>query len=358
MRYRTGPSLVFASDKVIFDALNHSQVPIDLIRQLLFDRGIIVSHKTEKIELAYHFSRLTADYFDNQSIGSKLGRVTKKERVTYTEVKAPLTIEHIKQGASPVLKKLEDKGNSVNLTVDGDGVKIFIQYDHIDYTESEFRQVQPRDAVIEFIPDDQGNYIVRNTHNNYIDTATQSIFAGVEAATGKKLPLSQIGLEGFAEAKVRNRFFEELIEDIEGFNFDGLTDAYCYKPRSSNGIGVPLGERDADTEKQPYVVRVTLKGNEVNKTFMAGDLYKAGYYLVKVVWRMKEKLKDSELIEFEAQFGEPNSCTGFSYQARCAIVCEDGVATDQKRVIHKAEQDQYFRLIEAAARRAIAKLEA
>lgn len=358
MKTRTGPSLIFASDKVIFDALNHSQVPIDLIRQLLFDRGILVSHKTDKLGVASHFSRLTADYLDNQSIGNKLGRVTKKERVTYTEIKEPLSTDQIKQGAASVIKKLEDKGNVVTLSVDGSSVYIFVQYDHIDYTESEFRQVQPRDALIEFIPDPHGHYIVRNTHNNFIDTATESIFAGIESIIGKALPLTHIGLEGFADPKVRTRFFEDLVEDIEGHKLDGLTDAYCYRPRTTQVGGLDSDERQADTDKQPYVVRVTLKGNDVNKTFMADDLYKAGYYLVKVVWRVKAKNKDSELIEIEAQFGDPASCTGFSYQARCAIICEDGIATDQKRVLHKNEQDNFLRLIEAAARRAMAKAEA
>lgn len=357
MTRQFGPSLVFASDKVIFDALNHSQVPIDLIRHLLFDRGILVSHKTEKVDLAADFSRLTADYFNHKSIAIRLGKVSKKERVTYTEIKDQLTLDQIKAGAVTVIQQLKDKGNAVDMNVENGVVQIRVAYDHIDYTESEFRQVQPRDALIEFIPDDQGNYVVRNTHNNFIDTATKSIFGGIESVIGKTLLLKQISLEGIADPKIRTQFFEELIEDIEGYNIDSLTDAYCYRPKGALGGVGNDDQRSADIEKQPYVVRVTLKGNEVNKTFMANDLYKAGYYLVKVVWRMKHKKKDFELIEFEAQFGEPNSCTEFSYQARCALICEDGVVTDQKRPIYPEEQDTYFRLIEAAARRTLAKLE-
>lgn len=41
MRKKVGPSLYFASDKVIFDSLTHRQVKTDLIRDLLFERGII-----------------------------------------------------------------------------------------------------------------------------------------------------------------------------------------------------------------------------------------------------------------------------------------------------------------------------
>lgn len=357
MTHRFGPSLIFASDKVIFDALNHSQVPIDLIRHLLFDRGILVSHRTEKFDLAEGFSRLTADYFDHKSIAQKLGKVSKKERVTYTEIKDQLTLDEIKAGTATVIQQLKDQGNVVDMVVADGTVQIRVQYEHIDYTESEFRQVQPRDAVIEFIPDDQGNYIVRNTHNKYIDNAATTMFGGIEAVTGKKLQLKHISLEGFADPKIRTNFFEQLIDDIEGYRLDSVTDAYCYRPKGEAGIASNGDDRTRDIEKQPYVVRVTLKGNDVTKTFMADNLYKADYYLVKVVWRMKATNRDSELIEIEAQFGEPNSCTEFSYQARCAIVCEDGFATDQKRTIYPGEHDRYFRLIEASARRALATLE-
>ncbi len=356
MTSRFFPPSLFASDKVIYDALNHSQVPIDLIRQLLFDRGILVSHKTVKFDLAADFSRLTADYFDHKSIAQKLGKVSKKERVTYAEIEEPLTLEQIKDGAFPVIKQLRERGNVVDTVVDKGALQIRIQYEHIDYTESEFRQVQPRDALIEFIPDENGNFVIRNTHNNYVDTATKAIIGGIETVLGKTLLMKQISLEGLADPKLRNKFFEHLIDDIEGYQFDVLTDAYCYRPKGRGSLGDDL-ERPADTEKIPYVIRVTLKGYDVNKTFMADDLYKAGYYLVKVVWRMKDQKRDAELIEIEAQFGEPNSCTEFSYQARCAIVCENGVATDQKRPIYSEEQDKYFRLIEGAARRALAKLE-
>ncbi len=359
MTRRFGPSLVFASDKVIFDALNHSQVPVDLIRRLLFDRGILVSHKTEKADLAEDFSRLTADYFDHKSIAQKLGKVSKKERVTYTEVKEKLTIDQIKAGTASVIQQLRDMGNVVDLVTEGGTVQIRVQYEHIDYTESEFRQVQPRDAVIEFIPDEDNNYIVRNTHNNYIDNAAQSMFGGIEAVIGKRLSLRQISLEGFTDPKERTSFFEALIDDIEGYRLETVTDAYCYKPKRTGMIGGDDGEeRAADTERQPYVVRVTLKGSDVNKTFMADNLYKEGYYLVKVVWQMKAKNRDYEVIELEAQFGEPSTCTEFSYQARCGITCRDGVVTDEKRAILSGEQDTYFRLIEAAARRALATLEA
>jgi hypothetical protein len=59
----------------------------------------------------------------------------------------------------------------------------------------------------------------------------------------------------------------------------------------------------------------------------------------------------------EAQFGEPDSCTEFSYQARTALIFEDGKITDKKRTPKSDEQDNLLRLIEAAAKIALTTLE-
>jgi len=66
---------------------------------------------------------------------------------------------------------------------------------------------------------------------------------------------------------------------------------------------------------------------------------------------------DSDVFELEAQFGEPETCSDFSYQARAALIFEDGKLTDKKRTPKADEQDNLFRLIEAAAKVAISALE-
>lgn len=66
---------------------------------------------------------------------------------------------------------------------------------------------------------------------------------------------------------------------------------------------------------------------------------------------------DADLFELEAQFGEPDSCTEFSYQARNVLIFEDGKVTDKKRTPKLEEQDNLFRLIEAAAKISLSTLE-
>lgn len=135
-----------------------------------------------------------------------------------------------------------------------------------------------------------------------------------------------------------------------------MTEAFCYKPRIKPSVDDE--EKEKELEDQPNVVRVTLKGTGVTKSFVIDELYEKGYYIVKVVWRVKPLSSlDADVFELEAQFGEPDSCTEFSYQAKSVLIFEDGKITDKKRAPKSDEQDNLFRLIEAAAKVALANLE-
>lgn len=357
MKARFGPSLYFATDKVIFDAINHSQVNTELIRELLFERGIITSPKTTKYELAQYFSRLTADYFNHLNIANKLGKVAKRERITYADISETLTKEEILEGLKSVKAALEAQGNRVTLEVSGDRLLARLEYEHIDYTEVEFRQVQPRDSIIEFLRDDTKKYVARSTQNAFTDIAIDQVFSAINS--GREIPVKQnrISLEGYADPKIRTKFFQTLIQSIANHAFVTVTEAYCYMPRVKPSLGDDEGEKQ-NLEDQPNVVRVTLKGTGVTKSFVIDELYEKGYYIVKVVWRVKPKSSmDADLFELEAQFGEPDSCTEFSYQARNVLIFEDGKVTDKKRTPKLEEQDNIFRLIEAAAKISLSMLE-
>src|ERR1700722_4374569 len=81
-----GPSLYFASDKNIFDALNQHKVDSRTVIKLFDDRNIIVSKKTPRETLALYFARLSHDFEDNQLIAARLGVAPRRERITSVKV--------------------------------------------------------------------------------------------------------------------------------------------------------------------------------------------------------------------------------------------------------------------------------
>jgi len=352
MRSRFGPSLYFANDKVIFDSLNQHSVTTDLIRELLNERGILVSSNTSKEKLAQYFSRLTADFFDHKSIASKLGKVAKRERITYSELKGKINQSDIINSLNELKVELQEKDSTIQIDVVDDRVIALITYQHIDYTKTDLRQVEPRDAIIEFTRDGSSGYIIRSTQNIDIDPLVEQVVSKLEISAPEKLNRVRVSLEAFTDPKIRTAFFENLIESIKGYTFIDLTEAYCFKPKAKRFIVDEDEESDlsTDVEKSPHVERVTLRGDRVNKSFLINDLYKEKYYIVKVVWHIRLKSKiDSDIYELEAQFGRPDLCTGFSYQIKSVLMCDDGKISGKKRSPKKEEMDIIYRLIEGAA---------
>jgi hypothetical protein len=358
MRHRFGPSLYFANDKVIFDSLNQHAVNIDLVRELLNERGIIVSADTTKEELAQYFSRLTADYFDHQSIAIKLGRVAKRERITASELTGNISNADVIDALNALKVKLEESGDQVTLTVADGKISALISYEHIDYTKIDLRQVEPRDAIIEFTREPSGSYVVRSTQNPEIDPIVESVVATLHQKVDGQLERSRINMESIAAPDLRTKFFEALIKGIEGYKFETVTEAYCFKPRLSE-IGAESDEEDqsGDLEQLPYVEKVSLRGEGVNRSFVIKELYEKGYYTVKVVWRVRLATRiDSDIYELEAQFSRPEHCTGFSYRTKSVIMVDEGKVTGKRRSPKKDEEDNLFRLIEQAAKRALSSL--
>jgi len=352
MKHRFGPSLYFASDKVIFDSLNQHQVSTEQIRKLLNDRGIIVSADTSKDELAKYASRLTTDYFDHQMIAHELGRVAKRERITYSEIKQAVNREQIIAALTVLEQKLEEQGCNADVQETPGRILARIDYELIDYTKTEFRQVQPCDAIIEFAFDaGVGNFVVRSTQNNFTDGAVDVVFAELARAIGAPVDRVRIGLQDRVDHRLRTQFFEKLMRGIHGHDFLTVTDAYCFKPKTRAAIESDDSERDL--EDQPYVERVSLRGQGVNRSIVFDDLSNDSYFIVKVVWRVRPTGQiDHDIYELEAQFSSPATCTDFSYQAKSVIAVENGRVTERKRTPLREEQDSLNRGIEDAAKEA------
>jgi hypothetical protein len=357
MKRRFGPSLYFANDKVIFDSLNQYQVGADLVRELLSERGILVSADTPKDELAKYFSRLTADYYDHNAIAVKLGRVAKRERITSSELTGKFGNREILTALQITKEKLEEFGNKVTLAVEGGRISALIEYEHIDYTKSDLRQVEPRDAIIEFTQGNSGSYVLRSTQNKDIDPVVDEVVALLQKDAGNELTRSRVNMESIANPKIRTQFFEGLIKAIDGYTFITMTEAYCFKPKESSLGGEFDPDEGEELEKSPYVERVSLRGEGVNRSFVIDDLFNKGYYIVKIVWRAKAKSQiDSDIFELEAQFSHPDTCTGFSYRTKSVILCDDGIVTTKRRSPKKDEQDLLFRLIEDGAKKTLIEL--
>ncbi len=348
-----GPSLYYATDKNVFDALNQHKVDMPTVIKLFQRRNIIVSKKTPREDLANYFARLGHDYFDHKDISSRLGITPRRERITSMDVIGENAVDALQVAVDKLKQELESTGDVVQVTRDGSTLTMNVQYSTIDYKLSEFAQVQVRDGIVEFEKTDDG-YIVRNTHNDYLNNVRDSLIGKIEKGMSEPIKKKAVSLFDITESKLRSKFFHELVNNLPGYMRKDVTDVFVYKAK-------PEIEDDEDDETDPdtHVERVALRGNGVTRSQILNALLDDNlYYITKIGWTTQEKSGVGNVYDIEAVFSDPKDCTGFSFILSGVYPFEEGSVSSRRRVPNKQEIDAISRVVEAKARTLVVELKA
>lgn len=351
-----GPSLYYASDKNVFDALNQHKVDTRTVIKLFQRRNIIVSKKTSREDLAKYFSTLTHDYYDHKEISARLGIVSRRERTTYMDVSGIDDTDDLQGAIEQLKKEMEASGDTVQVTRDGDNISMRVQFSEIDYKRSEFSQVQVRDGVIDFVKAKTG-FTVRNTQNDYINGVRETLLAKVESSGTTPLTKVVVTLFDIPSSKLRSKFFHDLASSLPGFARLDVTDVYVYKAKPESD---PDREQEREEETaETHVERVFLRGNGVSRSeILNGLLDEEDYYIIKMGWTVKEAMGAGHVYDLEAGFSDLKDCTGFSFILSGVFPLEDGKISTRKRSPHKHESDALSRVIESRARDLMEELRA
>ncbi|WP_091471573.1 hypothetical protein [Methylophilus rhizosphaerae] len=351
-----GASLYYATDKNVFDALNQHKVDLQTIFKLFQRRNIIVSKKTPRDELANYFARLGHDYFDHKDISSRLGITPRRERITSMDIIGQNDIESVKAACSKLQHELEAAGDVVQVTRDGNIFTMNVQYSTIDYKLSEFAQVQVRDGIIEFEKTADG-YIVRNTHNDYLNNVRDSILGNLDKDTTQPLERKAVSLFDITSPKLRSKFFHDLVSSLPGFTRKDVTDVFVYKAMPELEEGDESEDETTDSDTDNHVERVALRGFGVTRSEILNRLLDNNlYYITKIGWTTQENTGVGNVYDIEAVFSDPKDCTGFSFILSGVYPFEDGALSTRRRGPTKQEIDSISRVVEAKARALVIEL--
>lgn len=351
-----GPSLYYASDKNVFDALNQHKVDSKTIMELFERRNIIVSKKTSRENLAAYFARQIHDYQDHKDIAARLGIAPRRERITSMEVNGKVDKNHLQGAVDQLKEELEKSGEVVQVTRDGNKVSIMVQYSTIDYRVNEFAQRQERDGTIELIKTKDG-YTVRNTHNEYLDNVTELLISKLEKESDTKLAKVTISLFDVPPARLRSKFFHELAFKLPGYQQSDVTAVYVYKAKPET---ITSDDDDEDVEAvdgETHVERVHLRGQGVTRSEILNELLdKDDYYITKIAWGAREIAGAGHDYDIEASFTNPKECTGFSFILNGVYPHEDGKLSSRRRPPLKHEIDEISLVVENKARELMTQL--
>lgn len=352
---KSGPSLYYASDKNIFDALNQSKIDQDTLQGMFRRRNIVCSKQTTRHDLAMFFSRLTHDSVDHQDLSRRLGVNRRQERITALDLKGSISDEGIIRAVDFVRQSVLSEGDILQ-PVRADGSLVLnLRYTEIDYRKSEFGQVQHREGYIEIIRN-ADELVIRSTQSGYVEVVRSKLVLAMERDAGIKFERSEVSLFYQGNHGVRSKFFYDLMMGLPGYSHKDVTDVFVYKarPDGAGGGGGTLIDDDGET----YVERVLLRGSGISRSELLRDLtQEKAYYIVKVGWLATEIFGSGFGYDIEAMFADPVGCTGFSYILHGVHELDDsGRLLKARRGATTSEMDSVARAIETRARELVRSL--
>lgn len=351
-----GPSLYYATDKNIFDALNQYKVDTATVMNLFQRRNIIVGKKTPREDLAKYFAKLIHDYYDHKDIAARLGIAPRRERITSMDVVGIDETEKLQVAVEQLKQELEVAGDVVQVSREGDNWAIHIQYSTVDYKLSEFSQVQVRDGTIQFVKSPDG-YVVRSTQNKYLNDVRETLLGKIEKFAESPLTRVVVSLFDVPSPKLRSKFFHELVSSLPGYTRRDVTDVYVYKTKPETDDDDDESDDSASSDPDTHVERVFLRGNGVTRSELLNELLdEDDYYITKIGWTATEIMGTGNTFDIEAVFADPKDCTDFSFILSGVYDVEKGKTSARRRAPSKGEINVISRVIEAKSRELVTKL--
>lgn len=375
-------SLYFASDKAIYDALTQRSLTSAELRKVFLSRGIVISNESDKKFLASRFSALFHDYYDYRNLSLLVGGRDSREKTTNVVVTTAVTKDQLTDALTSVKEWLvDDQHEQAEVAIHGDQLKLTVKYQQLDLSQAEFRQVIEKTA--EVILEKQGSgWKITGPMNDKFKDITNQLYSQIEIATDQDVATRTISLEAIPDAGIRTNFLRSLIRNLKDMEVVDVVDVSTFNPKDRDDDDLDLSddalviedsievEDESDSEEggegdpesvlarpQPEtrvhkIIRIdkaSLKGKGVLESKQLLELEGHGFYLWKIRWKAREKLFGSEVVLFEAQFGNQAKYCDFSYIVKGVYNYNNGkYAKNLVRAEPVFEQKLKVRLEEAA----------
>ncbi|MCF2829600.1 MULTISPECIES: hypothetical protein [unclassified Pseudoalteromonas] len=319
MSKTAGPSIYIPTDKNIYDALKHKKVTQCELVSFLRKRGVLVSNNAPKQQLIEKICSLTMGYEDFKWIGKLLENPNKKDKTTHSKLKGDVELPQIKIACDAVKAQVTSgSDDSVKVTKLGNTTTLKVTYVDHDFTKTELRQRTVKTCEIQIEQGADGvvmKYPSTKKAKEITGQLKKALAEQVNKDTGTELEELVISLEALTDAEVRSGFFDYLIRNVPGFNFDTVTNVDVYHLEQDK-LDELNDDGDSEARLASYINKAALAGAGVLESSEFKQLHKKGFYIYRIIWTAIDTAFEGAKVEFEAQFGNPKICKDFMYTVR------------------------------------------
>jgi len=357
MLKNVGPSIYIPTDKNIFDALQHKKVTQSELVTFLRKRGALVSKSIEKQKLVEKISALTLSYSDFQWLCRLLENPNRKDKTTHSTLRGNIGSQQIKAACETIKNNiLAGDNESAIISKTNNTTAIKLTYVDQDFTKTELRQRTVKTCEIKLEESSDG-IIMKHPSTKKAKEISQrlkTVLSSYAQQKGEELQELSISLETIASASLRSKFFDELIRNIEGLEFDTVTsvDVYHFESEKLSDFD---DDDTSDSRLAAYINKAALAGAGVLESSEFNELHDRGFYIYKIVWTSIDPAADGPKVEFETQFGNPSSCTDFMYTVRGIYPFNERTSKYNvtRRAAIPAENDKYNSKLRGASEKAL-----
>ena len=356
MLNNSGPSIFIPSDKNIFDALQHKKIRHAEALKFLRNRGILVSSKLDKNELSKIISQLAFDYHDYLNLTKLLENPNRKEKTTQTIIKTSTNNDELVKACQNIHKQ-ESGDESYKVIKKENSTVLVVTYTDIDFTKTELRQRSIKKCEIE-LQSNNDEITVRMPATKKGREIADKIKTSLSEIVGAELEEEVISLENFILPEARSLFFDELIKSISDYKLEDVSSVDVYHEIDSLDDNLDDDDEEISSSYAGFIRKAALAGGGVLESAEFNQLHSSGFFICKIVWTVVDMIPGGDIIELEAQFGKPSSCTDFKYLVRGVKNYNDRTKTHNitKRPPSRVETNAFNNRLEQAAKFAFKKI--
>lgn len=372
---------IFATDSDIYTALQSNKVKLseNSIRQIAFNRGVLLSSTIDRDTLIEKVSELPFSYSHVVSIQDKLATNTNHEIYSILRIYEGFDVNGLYDVVENVKKERKERFKEENIVHNG-GIGTYtieVTYTEYDFRRGKFQQKKLNGGKISFIK--SKNFTsVRFTQTKKIKSILDDILNYYKAKVLNSINIQHIDLAHVSEQKMRNMFAKHLYDfdnrlSVDGFNYFGLEKVRLsriktiFDEESDGFMDIPadLGsETDNDEEDDSSQGMISkseeTKKDEHNRVFKLNnasydghslvdakqieELCDEGFYRSFIRWKSRVTLlSNSPIVTFEIGFEDKHFCRDIKIRILHKQLSYSG---DDKEKIEPHEFDLIIKALE------------
>lgn len=314
----------YINDKEVHDALESTKQKItnQALLELLKSRGVIMSSRTERIDLVKALSEFDFMYHEIELLASKIEASPRRARYKTTEIhnvqdadeeEIRLILEGIKD-----IKKPENN-ERFKISKENNTYKLSVDYTETDLSKTTLKQKQQNSAEI-FIEKVGSTLIIQSPIKERPKEITESLKERFTKKFENSKPF-EISLQDITDAKIRTDFFINILSSTESLTYHTVksvgVESRIYMPGQDEEVSTySTSEEDADDSSEiasgelQELVKASLSGTKILTTTEYKNLIANGFFISHIIW----ECSDSEgKYRLRVGFEHPTKASGFNY---------------------------------------------